>query len=46
MSDIFLGCLHIPGIFAGIQVFFRIIEEDFVQDHEVSKAPLDPHINI
>ena len=65
MPGIFLGSLHIPGIFAGIQVFvclfysskllyrelvvfFRVIEQDFVQNHEVPGgfAPLDPHINI
>ena len=39
-----LGSLYIPGIFAGIQVFFRVIEQDFVQNHEVSGgfAPWTP----
>ncbi len=38
MAGIFLGYLHIPGIFAGIQVFFRVIEEHFVQNHGVSRG--------
>ena len=43
-TGIFLGSLHIPGIFAGIQVFFRVIEQDFVQNHKVSRgfAPWTP----
>ncbi len=44
MPGIFLGSLHIPGIFAGIQVFFRVIEQNFVANHEVSGgfAPWTP----
>ncbi len=44
MTGIFSGSLHIPGIFAGIQVFFRVIEPHFVQNHEVSGgfAPRTP----
>ena len=36
--------LHIPGIFAGIKVFLGCIEQDFVQNHEVSGgfAPWTP----
>ncbi len=32
MPGIFLECLHISGIFARIQVFFRVIEAKFVQN--------------
>ncbi len=45
MPGIFLGSLHIQGIVAGIQVFFRVIEQDFVQNHEVSGG-LPPRIPI
>ncbi len=38
MPRIFLGYLHIPGIFAGIQVFFRVNEQDFVQNHDFSRG--------
>ncbi len=34
MQGIFLGSFHIPCIFAGIEVFFRVIEQDFVQNHD------------
>ena len=44
MLGIFLGSLHIPCIFVEIQVFFRVIEQDFAQNHEVSggSAPWTP----
>ena len=47
MAGIFLGYLHIPGIFAGIQVFLGLLKNILFRIMEFPGAlPPGPHINV